>query len=76
MITLTNNYGTYENPYDKCEKQLNSMLEVSYSPSSMKGWTFTASAAYDKGEVTGDNFGGMLTITKVGNLNFNCNKRK
>ncbi|WP_334167737.1 capsule assembly Wzi family protein [Phocaeicola paurosaccharolyticus] len=76
MITLTNNYGTYSNPYDKCEKQLNSMLEVSYSPSSMKGWTFTASAAYDKGEVTGDNFGGMLTITKVGNLNFNCNKRK
>ena len=76
LFTLTDNFGTYNNPFDKKERQINSMFEVSYSPSSLKGWTFSAAAAYDKGKVTGDNFGGMMTIKKVGNINFNCKRGK
>jgi hypothetical protein len=38
------------------------LLELTFHPQVMKGWSVTASFALDNGNLYGNNWGGMLTI--------------
>ena len=42
------------------------MFEVTYAPQQLKGWSFTVSGAMDRGNLLGNNYGGMLVIRKQG----------
>jgi hypothetical protein len=56
-------------PLIDTEEQISAVLEVSYAPNQWDGWQFKASAAYDHGNtLIGNNFGGMLTVSKCGIL--------
>lgn len=66
LLTHSNNWGTYKVPFTEIKKNLSGMLELAYSPRIFDGWSIKASFAFDKGELYGDNYGGMLTIGKRG----------
>ncbi len=66
LLTHSNNWGTYKNPFTDIKNNTSGMLEITYKPEFLKGWNIKASFAFDKGELYGDNFGGMLTIGKRG----------
>ena len=59
-------WGTYDNPLNEIKKQFNSLFEVTYAPQQLKGWSFTVSGAMDRGNLLGNNYGGMLVIRKQG----------
>ncbi len=65
MVTLSENWGTYARPFDDVLKQNHFLLEVGYAPKCMKGWSAALACALDKGDVTGDSFGGQLTVRKT-----------
>jgi len=48
------------------KKQFSSLLEVTYSPVKWNGWSFSISGAMDRGNLLGNNSGGMLVIRKTG----------
>ena len=66
LLTYSRHWGTYDNPLNEIKKQFNSLVEVTYSPEKLKGWSFTLSAAMDRGNMLGNNSGGMLVIRKQG----------
>lgn len=75
LLSLTENWGTYDIPFAKKELQQYCMAEVSYSPifnkgvnAWAKGWTGKLALGYDHGGVIGNSFGGQLTIHKSFNL--------
>ena len=68
LATHTKHWGTYSAPLDKVRKQFSGMVEVSYTPQSIKGWNFTMAMAYDNGNYLGNCMGGMISIKKVGNI--------
>ena len=53
-------------PFDDVKKQFSSLLEVTYSPVKWNGWSFSISGAMDRGNLLGNNSGGMLVIRKTG----------
>ncbi|WP_321480248.1 capsule assembly Wzi family protein [uncultured Bacteroides sp.] len=68
MLSLTRNFGTYFQPYEKMKRQTYGLAELTYTPAKLKGWSFTASYGVDHGLVVGNNQGGMLVIRKSGLL--------
>ncbi|MBP1615294.1 MAG: hypothetical protein H6Q13_2742 [Bacteroidetes bacterium] len=68
MLSLTRNWGTYEQPYEKMKTQTYTLAELTYAPAKLNGWSFTASYATDHGSVIGNNNGGMFVIRKSGLL--------
>lgn len=70
LLTKSNNWGTYKHPFTDIKENMSGLLEVRYSPARFKGWSATASFAFDSGDLYGDNNGCMLTISKCGVLNF------
>ena len=68
LLSHTRSWGTYGNPTPKVMHNLSSMLEVSYSPKFLPGWSFKATVAGDHGDIIRNTFGGMFTITKTGLL--------
>lgn len=66
LLTYSRNWGTYDNPFDDVKKQFSSLLEVTYSPVKWNGWSFSISGAMDRGNLLGNNSGGMLVIRKTG----------
>lgn len=66
LLTYSRHWGTYDNPFNEIKKQFNSLVEVTYLPSSLKGWSFTLSAALDRGSMLGNSGGGMFVIRKQG----------
>lgn len=69
LLTKSNNWGTYNNPFTDIENNLSGMVELGYTPKNLKGWSVTASFAFDNGNLYGNNSGGMLTISKKGIIN-------
>lgn len=70
LLTHSNNWGTYDVPFTDILKNMSGMAEVTLSPEKIKGWSITTSLAFDNGELLGDNFGGMLSISKTGIFKF------
>ena len=48
--------------------QLSLMGELTYSPLKWRGWQFTGALALDRSLLIGYNFGGMITIRKIGKI--------
>lgn len=68
LLTYSRHWGTYFDPLDEVKKNINSLLEVTYSPRQLKGWNFSIAAALDGGNMIGRNQGGMISICKTGLL--------
>ncbi len=56
-------WGTYSYPYTKRKNEFSAMLEVAYH--FKNEWQLRAAAAFDNGDIRGDNFGFQLTARKV-----------
>lgn len=66
LLSYSRNWGTYVNPFDKVTKQFSSLLEAKYTPAKLKGWSFTACMAIDRGNYPGNSTGSIITISKTG----------
>lgn len=66
LLSHTRNWGSYQNPFNEMKKQFSSLLEVTYLPKQLKGWSFSASVAVDRGAYPGNSTGGMLIIKRSG----------
>lgn len=69
LLTKSNNWGTYGNPFTDIRENISGLFEFTYSPKRFKGWSISASFAFDKGDLYNDNTGGMLSIRKTGIIN-------
>ena len=70
LLTKSNNWGTYKHPFTDIKENVSGLVELSYTPAKFKGWSATASFAFDKGDLYSNNTGGMLTIRKEGVIEF------
>ena len=70
LLTHSNNWGTYNNPFTDIKSNTAALVEISYHPNYMKGWEVKASYAFDNGSLHGNCRSGMLTISKCGALDF------
>lgn len=68
LLSHTRSWGTYKVATPKVLHNFSSMLEVSYSPRRLSGWSFKAAIAGDHGDIIRNTFGGMVTISKTGLL--------
>lgn len=68
LLSYISSWGTYKFATPKVLHTFNSMLEITYSPRRLSGWSFRVGIAGDKGDITRNTFGGMLTVTKIGLL--------
>jgi hypothetical protein len=68
LLSHTDNWGTYDKPFKEIERNTSALVELTYSPHQLPGWSFTASGALDRGDLLGDNTGTMVTIRKTGLL--------
>lgn len=73
LYTRSNNWGTYEVPFKDIKVNRSAMLELTFKPQVMRGWSIAASLALDNGDLYGNNCGGMLTIK--GHNIFNTGKK-
>ena len=69
LASFVRHWGTYFEPLDKQRKQFSSMLEVTYQPQWIQGWSASLSLGLDRGNYLGNNTGAMLTLRKVGGFN-------
>lgn len=66
LYTRSNNWGTYKTPFKDIKINRSAMVELTFKPQAMKGWSLAASFALDRGTLYGNNFGGMLTVKRTG----------
>lgn len=65
-----NGWGTPNHPFLSITTDISTMFELSYTHSKLSGWQFSSSAAWDKGDLIGNNVGLQLKITKTGMMVF------
>lgn len=70
LLTHSNNWGTYPEPFTNIKTNTAGFVEVAYKPGKLKGWSVKASYAFDNGGLLGNCCSGMLTISKCGIINF------
>ena len=63
-LSFTRNWGTYDYPYSDVLKQQYYLAEVRYTPRWASGCAASLALAYDHGDVLGESFGAMLTLSK------------
>lgn len=68
MGSWSKHWGSLEDPLPTPLTQLSLMTELTYSPSQWNGWHFTGALALDRSQLIGNNFGGMITIRKIGKI--------
>jgi hypothetical protein len=69
LSSYTHHWGSFVDPLVNPEGVASIMLEINYTPLWLQRWQFSGTIAVDSGNLIGNNFGGMLTITKKGFLN-------
>lgn len=62
LFTHSNNWGTYGQPFTDIKQNTSGLVELTLKPEVFKGWSVAASFAFDKGDLYGNNYGGMLSI--------------
>ena len=62
LYTRSNNWGTYKTPFKDIKINRSAMVELTFKPQAMRGWSVAASFALDRGDLYGNNFGGLLTV--------------
>ena len=65
LFTHTRNWGTYYDPLVRVETTTNWLLGLTYTLP-QGGWKIALEGALDHGRLTGNNAGGMLTVSKTG----------
>lgn len=66
LVSVVKHWGTYGIPFRTIRRNQNGLVEVTYKPERINGWSFTLAGAVDGGNMLGDSWGGMLTIRKTG----------
>ncbi|MBO5787342.1 MAG: hypothetical protein J6R07_01555 [Bacteroidaceae bacterium] len=64
LLSRSNNWGTYKKPFTEVKHCTSGLAEFTFRPDIKKRWSITASFAFDKGDLYGNNYGGMITITR------------
>ena len=62
LLTKSNNWGTYARPFTRMKGNISGLFELTFTPNSK--WSIKTSFAFDNGELYGDNYGGMITVTR------------
>jgi len=65
MLTLTENWGTYDVPFREKYLQQYYLAEADWHPAFAPGWSGTLGLGIDHGDVLGNSFGAQLTVRKV-----------
>ena len=66
LLTHSNNWGTYSRPFKDIKNDTSGLVELTFKPNISGNWSITTSFAFDKGDLYGNNYGGMLTIKRTG----------
>ncbi len=66
LLTYTRSWGSYFFPAPDVRKNFNALLEMTYRPHQLPGWSARLGLAADGGGLLGKSFGAMLTISKSG----------
>ncbi len=66
LLSYTRSWGTYDIPTSRIMHNFNTLLETTYAPSRLKGWSATLSLGSDGGSLLGPSVGAMLSIKKTG----------
>ena len=62
LLTNSNNWGSYSKPFKDIKTNCSGLVELTFMPNRL--WSIMTSFALDKGELYGNNYGGMITITR------------
>ncbi|MDR2118098.1 MAG: capsule assembly Wzi family protein [Tannerellaceae bacterium] len=68
LLSHTRSWGTYDTPFVDIRRNTAVLLEAGFTPRALQGWEFTASFAFDRGDLIGHNTGGMIRVRKSGLL--------
>lgn len=63
-LSFNRTWGTPFKPIPEILENFSTFAEFKYIPNKWKGWSFTASAAFDIGDIYGDNLGLQLKVHK------------
>ncbi|MBR5851243.1 MAG: hypothetical protein IKY73_01845 [Bacteroidaceae bacterium] len=66
LLTHSNNWGTYGKPFKDIKKNTSGLVEFTFTPNIPGNWSIITSFAFDKGNLYGNNYGGLLTIKRSG----------
>lgn len=66
LMSYTKSWGTYNKPLDDVTRNVNGLIEVTYSPKKLPGASGTLSFGMDGGGLLGRSNGVMLTLRKTG----------
>ncbi|MCM1483831.1 MAG: capsule assembly Wzi family protein [Muribaculaceae bacterium] len=66
LLSYTRSWGTYRVPTPEMEHNLNGLLEVTWTPERLRGWSGKLGIGADAGHLLGNSFGAMITISKTG----------
>lgn len=66
LFSYTRSWGTYSSPRKEIADNINGLLEVTYSPRRLKGFSGTLSLGADAGDILGRSAGAMITLRKSG----------
>lgn len=66
LFTHTKSYGTYQMPHPDPKYGNYFMLELTYRPHRLHGFSFTGAVATNGGDLLGRSVGGQLTVCKTG----------
>lgn len=66
LASYVKHWGTYPLPLNQIKKQFSGMVEMTYTPSNLKGWSLSLAIAIDRGNFLGNSNGGMISLKKVG----------
>ena len=76
LYTHSNNWGSYTVPFKDIKTNNSLLLELTFRPQAMNGWSIAASFALDNGDLYGNNYGGMLTIKGENIFNTSKNRKQ
>ena len=66
LFTESYGWGTMDKPFLKRKENFSSLVECIYKPEKLEGWQIALQAAFDKGDLYGNNLGCSLKISKSG----------
>ena len=75
LLTRSNNWGTYENPFKDIKKNTSGLFELTFKPKALENWSITTSFAFDNGDLYDNNNGCMISVKRFGIIDFNDIKK-
>ncbi len=66
LLSYTRSWGTYDTPTSRVMRNFNTLVETTFTPRKLPGWSGTLSIATDGGALLGPSVGVMVSIKKTG----------